>query len=69
VFVRYVPTLRALLRLDERVLASLDDVALQHRQLVDAIDRRDPEEAARLAEEHVDHAAELVGDYLARAVG
>ena len=69
VFVRYVPTLRALLRLDERVLGSLDDVTLQHRPIVEAIDRRDADEAARLVEEHVDRAAELVADYLTRHAG
>jgi DNA-binding GntR family transcriptional regulator len=64
VFVRYVPMLRALLRLDERVVGSLDDAALQHRPLLDAIESGDPEEAARHAEEHSDHAGELIAAYL-----
>lgn len=64
VFVRYVPMLRALLRLDERVYRSLDDIALQHRPLMDAIRSGDAEEAARQAEKHSDHAGELIAAYL-----
>ena len=64
VFTRYVPTLRALLRLDERVYASLDDIAAQHRPLHDAIAAGDPDEAARLAEEHCDNAGDLIAAYL-----
>ena len=37
VFMRYVPTLKGLLRLDERVLRSLDEISHQHRPFVDAI--------------------------------
>ena len=64
VFSRYVPTLRALLRLDERVYGSLDDIAMQHRPLVEAIAAGDREEAARLAEEHCDQAGDLIAAYL-----
>ncbi len=64
VFVRYVPMLRALLRLDERVEASLDEIVTQHRPLVQAIEAGDAEEAARLAEEHSDHAGDLIAHYL-----
>jgi GntR family transcriptional regulator of gluconate operon len=64
VFVRYVPMLRALLRLDERVYPSLDDIAMQHRPMMDAIASGDAEEAARHAEEHSDHAGELIAHYL-----
>jgi len=64
VFVRYVPMLRALLRLDERVVGSLDDAVLQHRGLVEAIEAGDPAEAARRAEEHSDHAGDLIAAYL-----
>ena len=45
VFDRYVPTLRALLRLDERVLRSLDEVSNQHRPFVEAIEAGDEETA------------------------
>ena len=64
VFVRYVPMLRALLRLDERVEASLDEIVTQHRPLVQAIEAGDAEEAARHAEEHSDHAGDLIAHYL-----
>ena len=64
VFVRYVPMLRALLRLDERVEASLDEIVMQHRPLVQAIEAGAAEEAARHAEEHSDHAGDLIAHYL-----
>jgi GntR family transcriptional regulator of gluconate operon len=63
VFVRYVPMLRALLRLDERVLASLDQAAMEHRPIVDAIDAGEPDRARRLAEDHCDHAGDLIATY------
>ena len=64
VFVRYVPTLRALLRLDERVYASLDEVATQHRPLFEAIESGDADAAAKKAQEHSDHAGELIAAYI-----
>ena len=64
VFVRYVPMLRALLRLDEHVYRTLDDIALQHRPLLEAIEAGDAELAARCAEEHSDHAGDLIANYL-----
>ena len=64
VFARYVPMLRALLRLDERVLSSLDQAAMEHRPIVDAIDAGDPDLARRLAEDHCDHAGDLIATYL-----
>jgi DNA-binding GntR family transcriptional regulator len=64
VFTRYVPMLRALLRLDERIYPSLGDVARQHVPLVEAIERQDPALAATRAEEHCDQAAEMIADYL-----
>jgi len=64
VFTRYVPTLRALLRLDERVYRSLDDIAMEHRPLVKAIEDADANRAAMLAEEHCDHAGELISSYI-----
>ena len=61
---RYVPMLRALLRLDERVYDTPDAIAAQHRPLVDAIVRGDEVEAANLAEHHCDQAASLISRYL-----
>lgn len=66
VFARYVPTLRALLRLDEHVYRSLDDIALEHRPLLEAIEAGDADRAAELAEAHCDHAGELIAGYVGR---
>lgn len=65
VFMRYVPTLRGLLRLDEQVLRSLDEISLQHRPFVDAIEAGDEELVARLLNEHAEHAGELIAGVLA----
>jgi DNA-binding GntR family transcriptional regulator len=65
VFMRYVPTLRGLLRLDEQVLHSLDEISLQHRPFVEAIEAGDEESAARLLSEHAEHAGELIAGVLA----
>jgi GntR family transcriptional regulator of gluconate operon len=65
VFARYVPMLRALLRLDERVHESLDVIAAQHRPLVEAIEAGDVAAAVARAEEHCDQAGELIASYLA----
>ena len=60
VFDRYVPTMRALLRLDGDVLGSLEEVSHQHRPLVDAIESGDEDTAARLFAEHAEEAGELI---------
>jgi len=65
VFMRYVPTLRGLLRLDEQVLRSLDEISRQHRPLVEAIEAGDEETAARLLNEHAEHAGGLIAGVLA----
>ena len=65
VFDRYVPTLRALLRLDELVLRSLDEVSLQHRPFVEAIGAGNEDEAARLLSEHSEEAGELIAGVVA----
>jgi len=65
VFDRYVPTLRALLRLDGDVLGSLDEVSRQHRPLVDAIAAGDEDKAARLFAEHAEEAGELIAGVVA----
>jgi DNA-binding GntR family transcriptional regulator len=67
VFARYVPTLRALLRLDEHVYRSLDGVALEHRPLLDALAAGDADRAASLAEAHCDHAGDLIADFIERS--
>lgn len=60
VFLRYVPTLRGLLRLDERIMPSLDMVVCQHSPIVDAIEAGDEELAARLVREHSLEAGRLL---------
>jgi GntR family transcriptional regulator, gluconate operon transcriptional repressor len=65
VFDRYVPTLRALLRLDELVLRSLSEVSLQHRPFVEAIEAGDEDAAARLLSEHSEQAGELIAGVVA----
>lgn len=64
VFLRYIPVMRALLRLDERVYSSADVIALQHRPLLEAIEARDADRAASLSEEHCDQAADLIVAYI-----
>jgi len=65
VFMRYVPTLRGLLRLDEHVLRSLDEISRQHRPLVEAIEAGDEESAAALLNEHAEHAGGLIAGVMA----
>ena len=67
VFDRYVPTLRALLRLDGDVLGSLEEVSRQHRPLVDAVASGDEDKAARLFAEHAEEAGELIAGVVATA--
>jgi GntR family transcriptional regulator, gluconate operon transcriptional repressor len=64
VFERYVPMLRALLHLDERMSESLDAVAAQHRPMVEAIASGDAEAAAAAFEAHSDQSGDLIATYL-----
>ncbi len=64
VFARYVPMLRALLHVDERMQDSLAAVAEQHRPIVDAIDAGDVQGAMTHTEHHCDQAGELIAAYL-----
>jgi GntR family transcriptional regulator of gluconate operon len=64
VFLRYVPVLRGLLRLDERVYSSLDEIALQHRPLLEAIETGDADSAAAHFEQHCEQAGELIAGYI-----
>jgi DNA-binding GntR family transcriptional regulator len=63
-FRRYVPLLHALIRLDEFLYSSLNEVAEDHLPLLEAIEARDGVLAARLFEEHCDRAQALVVAYL-----
>jgi len=64
VFLRYVPTLRGLLRLDEKIIPSMDEVVRQHQPIVDAIESGDEEQAAKLAREHCLEAAQRLATYM-----
>jgi GntR family transcriptional regulator of gluconate operon len=66
-FRRYVPMIRGLLRLDERMLPSIEQVADQHRPMVAAIRRGDEAEAVRLVTEHCEEAGELLAVLLEQA--
>jgi len=65
VFDRYVPTLRALLRLDERMHQDPGSASEQHRALVEAIESGEPDAAAKAAEEHCDRASREIVLHLA----
>lgn len=67
VFDRYVPTLRALLRLDGDVLGSLEEVSRQHRPLVEAIAAGEEDKAARLFAAHAEIAGDLIAGVVASA--
>lgn len=64
VFVRYVPMLRALLHVDQRVSESPLAMAQEHRPLLEAVETGNVPHAVALAEHHCDHAAQLVSKYL-----
>jgi DNA-binding GntR family transcriptional regulator len=64
VFERYVPMLRALLRVDERMHESVDVVARQHRPLLEAIEAGDVRRAEEGFEAHCDASAEMIASYL-----
>ncbi len=64
VFLRYAPALHALLRLDDHLYRSLDEIAEQHRPIVEAIASGDPIAAAEACSRHCEEAAVLVTSYL-----
>lgn len=67
VFQRYVPMLRVLLKVDEYVYrSSIDEIAAQHRPLLEAIEEGNPSLAASRFAEHVDTARTLVTEYIAK---
>ncbi len=65
-FRRYIPALRGLLRMDERTVHSITDIADQHRPVVAAIRAGDEDEAVRLVTEHSEEAGELLAELLER---
>ncbi len=66
---RYVPIVRTIIRLDEQLYRSLDEIAEEHRPMLAAIEARDPDLAAQRFETHVEHAFGLVADYIEHLPG
>lgn len=64
VYVRNVPVLKNLMKLDEYLYQSMDVVAVEHEPLVDAVESGDASLAAMRFEAHVDRARNLVASYL-----
>ncbi|HET6475276.1 MAG TPA: GntR family transcriptional regulator [Thermoleophilia bacterium] len=64
VFMRHVPVLRNLMKLDEFIYASLDDVAVEHEPLMAALESADPGLAAARFEGHVERARDQVATYI-----
>jgi len=64
VFMRYVPIVRTVIRLDEYLYRSPGEIADEHRPLLAAIEKRDPDLAAALFEAHIEHAFGLVAEYI-----
>ena len=63
-FLRYVPLLYSLIKLDEFLYSSMDEVAEDHLPMLEAVESGDAALAARLFEEHADRAQNLVVSYL-----
>jgi GntR family transcriptional regulator, gluconate operon transcriptional repressor len=64
VYRRYVPLVRTLLHLDERMYASPEEILAQHRSLLEALESGDAPRAAAEAEAHVDEAMRLLVGHL-----
>jgi DNA-binding GntR family transcriptional regulator len=64
VYVRHVPVLKNLMKLDEYLYQSMDDVAVEHEPLIEAVESGDPSLAAGRFEAHVDRARDLVATYI-----
>ena len=64
VFVRHVPVLRNVMKLDEYIYSTPDDAAVEHEPLVAALESGDPALAAARFEGHVERAMDLVASYI-----
>ncbi len=64
VFMRHVPVLRNLMKLDEYIYRTLDDVAGEHEPLMAALESGDPALAAARFEGHVERARDQVATYI-----
>lgn len=64
VFVRHVPLLAALIRLDEQLYRAPGTIVEQHRPLLAAMEAADTDAAVALFERHIDEARDLVCRYV-----
>ena len=64
VFVRHVPVVQSLMKLDEHLYGTLDVAAQEHAPMVAAIADSDGDLAAQRFEAHIDRARDLVATYL-----
>lgn len=64
VFMRHVPVLRSLMRFDEYIYRSLDDIAVEHEPLVAALESGDPDLSAARFESHVERARDQLATYI-----
>ena len=64
VFMRHVPLLKNLMKLDEYIYRSLDAIAIEHEPLMAALESGDPALAAARFEGHVERAKDQVAKYI-----
>jgi DNA-binding GntR family transcriptional regulator len=64
VFMRHVPLLKNLMKLDEYIYRSLDAIAVEHEPLMAALESGDPALAAARFEGHVERARDQVAKYI-----
>lgn len=64
VFLRHVPALQTLIKLDEYLYRSLPEIAAQHEPILAAIRAGDADAAAAACEAHCDEARDQVADYI-----
>ena len=64
VFKRDVPTLQALIEIDDLLYPSLADTAQEHRPLLRAIEVGDPKAAAAGFEAHIDQARDVAAEFI-----
>ena len=63
-FVQHVPTLQALVSIDEFFYASPEDILTEHERILAAIEARDGPAAAMLIEEHLEVSRDRVAAYI-----
>jgi GntR family transcriptional regulator, gluconate operon transcriptional repressor len=64
VFVRHVPFVQGVMKLDEHLYGCLADAAQEHKPMLEAIGSGDGAAAARLFEAHIERARDRASDYL-----